>query len=148
MFGSDAALFEASIDAEIADAFDQFKQELATFISGKQRNGYVYGNDVITVYVRKDSTHIVKSVPFKCLDIATITIAHLYQNRGCGMRVINHIHSINPYRMTFIENILNDNLYDRLIGRGWADTESHTDRCVFKLTPLSTPNTPRTVLLP
>lgn len=132
----DQQLFEHSIVKEIDDAFVEFVQELDQFIAGRLPNGYVYGNDVISVYTRK-GTHFINGAMFKTLDIATIVIAEPYRNRGLGMRVINHMHKINPFRCTVVESIQNEHLYDRLKRYDWADVERSVPPSVFKLTPLS-----------
>lgn len=137
MSARDDELFERSIQRDFVDAFAAFKVELDQFLAGKAKNQYVYGNDVITVYARKDATHMIQGVPMRCFDIATITIPSLYQGRGFGMRVVDYIHSINPFRITYIESILNDEFYLRLCARSWKDTGSKTDRNLFKVTPLS-----------
>jgi hypothetical protein len=137
---SDEALFEQSIVKDIDDAFAEFTQDLDEFIAGRLPNRYVYGGDVISLYTRKGK-HMIQGVLFQCLDVGTIVIADPYQYRGLGMRVINHMHSINPFRCTYVESILNDPLYDRLKRYGWSDAGGGPDRNVFKLTPLSKINT-------
>lgn len=118
------------------DAFGYFTDEFDQFLLDRLPNRYLYGDDIITVYARK-ATHLILGVPIKTFDIGTITIADRYQNRGLGMRVINHIHKHNPFRSTYIESILNDALYDRLKGHGWKDAGVGVDRNVFKMTPLT-----------
>lgn len=127
---------EDDILVSLEEAFADFKAELATFLTSQQRNQYVYGHEIIAVYVRKNAIHMIQGVPLPCLDIASIVIAK-YQHRGFGKRVVDYMHQINPYRITYIENILNDRFYDRLVANSWKDTGCLSDRCLFKSTPLT-----------
>lgn len=135
---SDALLFEQSLIKNADEAFEDFKQDLNDFLTSRVPNRYVYGNNVITVYVRKGH-HLIGGVVIKCLDCAMLVIREPYRNRGLGMRVVNHIHSINPFCCTYVESIVNNQLYDRLKRNGWIDVSSaSSDRNVFKVTPLLT----------
>lgn len=129
-------LFEASLVRDIESAFASFGCELDKFLVGRLPNGYVYGDDVISVYTRK-ATHYINGAPIKCLDIGSIVVGEEYRNRGVGMRVINHMHKVNPFRCTYVESILNTELYDRLERNGWRYVEGSTPPCLFKMTPLS-----------
>jgi hypothetical protein len=133
---NDADLFENSIRKDIDEAFVDFKRELDVFLAGRLPNGYVYGNDVISVYTRK-GTHMINGALFKCLDVGTIVVAEQYRNRGVGMKVIDYMHKINPFRCTYVESIQNEQLYDRLKRYGWSDVDHSVPPCVFKLTPLT-----------
>lgn len=133
---NDETLFELSIRQDIDEAFDNFKQELDVFLAGRLPNGYVYGNDIISVYTRK-GRHLISGAVIQCLDIGTIVISELYQNRGLGMRVINYMHKINPYRCTFVESILNQGLLERLTRYGWHDVPHSVPPSKFLMTPLS-----------
>lgn len=133
---TDEELFEQSIVRDIDNAFVEFVQDMDEFLAGRLPNRYVYGGDVISLYTRKGK-HMIQGVLFQCLDVGTIVVAEQYQYRGVGMRVINHIHKINPFRCTYVESILNDPLYDRLKRYGWVDAGGGPDRNMFKLTPLT-----------
>lgn len=132
----DQQIFDDAIVRDIADAFVEFKQDLDQFLAGRLPNRYVYGGDVISLYTRKGK-HLIQGAPIQCLDIGSIVVADLYQNRGVGTKVINYVHKINPFRCTYVESILNDALYDRLKRDGWRDTSTGPDRNVFKMTPLT-----------
>lgn len=134
---SDELLFEADRSEVCNEAFASFVSELDTFMAGKYPNLWIFGDDIISVYTRKGH-HAISGAIVECLDIATITIGEQFRNRGLGMRVINHMHKVNPYRFTYVESILNDNLYDRLIRNGWRDVPGSNPKSVFKTTPLKT----------
>lgn len=122
--------------SEIDFALQEFKQQLDEFIAGPIPNQYVYGEDVISVYTRK-GTHAIDGAIFDCLDIARITIAERFQCQGIGFKVIDHMHRINPFRVTYIESVLTDRFYDRLIAEHWTDlTRGIGDRNVYKFKPL------------
>lgn len=129
-------------DLEIIDqAFETFKCELNAFLEGRLPNLYVYGEDVIAVYTRK-GYHMIQETPFHCLDIASITISQKYQGHGLGMRVIDHMHQINPFRVTYVESLLNDRLHARLLKEHWIEVTrgefAINPPCVYKFKPLKT----------
>lgn len=119
-------------------AFDDFKTNIVAFLEGQLRNSYVYGDDIITVYTRK-GVHNINGALLQCFDIGTITIASDYRSQGLGMRVINHMHAINPYRCTFVESLINDQLHQRLVRLGWKSVKDSVPPSVFKMTPLPPP---------
>lgn len=127
----DKFLFEASEQREIADALVAFKQELTDFLDGRLPNLYVHGNDVVSVYTRK-GVHCVNGELANCLDIASISVSENMRNRGVGTSVINHMHRVNPYPITFVESLLNAELYARLLADGWKDVEGSNPPSVYK----------------
>lgn len=133
---NDVELFEKSLATDCSQAFCSFKDELDQFLKGRYPNLYVYGDDIISVYTRK-GFHAIQGAPIECLDVATIVIAEQYRNRGLGMKVIDYMHSINPFRCTYVESILNTQLYDRLKRYGWRDVEHSMPPSLFKMKPLS-----------
>lgn len=118
----------------IEDAFSSFKQELQDFFNGEQHNVYVYGGELISVYTRKGRHYINGTLEENCLDIANISIAEEFQQRGLGLRVIDYMHRINPYEVTFIESILNEHLEYRLRRDGWQEVEHSVPLSVYKPT--------------
>jgi hypothetical protein len=88
------------------------------------------------VYTRK-AHHAISGALIQSFDIGTITVSEQFRGRGLGMRVINHMHQINPFRCTYVESILNEGLYDRLIDEGWRDVPGSKPKSVFKMTPLT-----------
>lgn len=117
------------------EAFNAFVKELDEFLEGPFPNTYVYGEDIISVYVRK-GTHCIGNTLFDCLDIATITVKEEFRGQGLGIRVIDHMHKINPYRITFVESLLNNGLKERLIKERWEEVPNAIPPCVYKFRPL------------
>lgn len=116
-------------------AYKAFVQSFDEFLIGKYPNIWIYGEDIISVYVRKGKRHI-NGGWFACLDIGTITISEQYQGNGIGTKVIDHIHRRHSLRATLVESILNDRLYDRLKREHWNDVKNSVPHSVFKLKPL------------
>lgn len=118
-------------DDLMMSAFDDFKNNLTTFLNQPLPNQYVYGDDIITVYTRK-GVHLIDNALTSCLDIGTIVIADRYRGQGLGMRVIDHMHRINPFGATFVESLQNTGLYQRLLYEHWRDVPRSTPPSVYK----------------
>lgn len=121
--------------SEVEYALQEFRQGLDEFLAGRFPNQYVYGEDIISVYVRKGH-HAISGVVLECLDIASITIADPFQCQGIGFKVIDHMHKVNPFRVTYIESILTDRFHERLLAENWIDQTSWCVRNVYKFKPL------------
>jgi len=116
-------------------AFESFVQSFDDFLAGSFPNLWIYGDDIISVYVRKGKRFI-NGGWFTCFDIGTITINEQYQGNGIGIKVIDYLHSNHPYRATLVESILNQRLYDRLKREHWNDVQNSVPPSLFKLKPL------------
>lgn len=110
--------------------FNNIMQEFEQFLTSSSPNGYVRCGQS-EVYVRKGFHHLSGQI-VQCLDIANINILPSLRNKGLGMRIIANMHNASPFDVTFVENILNDNLYDALVRRGWEDTSTQYDRRLMK----------------
>lgn len=110
---------------------EELKQDFQVFIVGTTRNKWLEGQDTIKVYVRKGH-RLINGAVVKTLDIATIEVNPDLQGRGIGMHVINWMHENNPFNVTFIESILNDNLYATLKREGWIDVPNSNPPSVYK----------------
>lgn len=115
-----------------AAAFEEFKDQLAAFAASSLRNSYIYGHEIISVYVRKSQRYVARDCLVDVFDIASINIAEEHQNAGLGTKVIDHIHCHHDRAATMVESILNDQLYDRLIRQGWTYMQNTYPRCVIK----------------
>lgn len=115
-----------------AAAFNEFKDQLAAFTASSLRNSYIYGHEIISVYVRKSQRYVKRGYVVDVFDIASINIAEEHQNNGLGTLVIDHIHHHHDREATMVESILNDQLYDRLINQGWTYMPNTHPRCVIK----------------
>jgi hypothetical protein len=89
------------------------------------------GQEYIKFYLRASTRRLEKDhIAIKVLDIATIELSKGLQNKGIGMQLINFLHSSNPYQGTYIENVLNSYLENKLIRDGW---KSHLyANCYYK----------------
>jgi len=116
---------------DIKSELDEFISGFDDFLSSKQRNAWIYGGHVISVYVRK-GYHYINGSLINTLDIGTIDVDEEYQNRGIGTYVINYLHKQNPFPCTFIESILNTQLHERLLRQGWQEVPNAIPPCVFK----------------
>lgn len=111
---------------------DSFFRELKEFLSRTSRNAWLHSeNDIIQVYVRKAFHRVGDDMP-KTLDIANIKVDELTQGKGIGTAVVDGIHAINPFPVTFIESILNTSFYDHLKKQGWLDVPNSNPPCVYK----------------
>lgn len=118
-------------DRLMKSAFEDFKVGLHEFFKQPLPNLYVYGDDIITVYMRK-GIHLIDKSLTNCLDIGTITIADRYRGQGLGMRVIDYMHSVNPYPATYVESLLNSGLHQRLLDERWLPVPRSTPPSVYK----------------
>lgn len=75
-------------------------------------------NEKIKVYVRKAHRLINKQM-LVSLDLATIEVAPSFQNQGLCSNFIKSAHAVNPFDITFIENVLDENLRRHLIKNDW-----------------------------
>lgn len=116
------------------EAFRNFCLELDEFIQGRCPNLHVYGDNIISVYTRK-ATHAINGRLFKCLDVGTIVIDDAFRGEGLGIKVIDYMHSINPFQVTYVESLLNIGLYDRLKQERWNDVVGTVPLSVYKLRP-------------
>lgn len=116
------------------EAFKEFVTQLDEFIEGPLPNGYVYGEDIISVYTRK-AVHVIGNVVYNCLDVSSITVAESYRGQGLGIRVIDHMHKINPFHVTFVESLLNDGLRERLLKERWDEVPNSIPPSVYKFKP-------------
>lgn len=116
---------------EMDKAFADFRHDLDEFLAESLPNRYVYGNDIISVYVRKGH-HYLDGALTKCLDIGTIVISDHYRGNGLGIRVIDYMHQINPFRATFVESLLNNRLHDRLLSEHWRSVPNANPPSVYK----------------
>lgn len=117
----------------VIDIITALEKELNQFLAGKQPNAWLNVDDgyIVQVYCRKGARHRVNGTLTTTFDIANINVEK--PGHGIGSAVINLIHRINPYPVTYIENVLNDRFYTYLIRHDWKDVE--INRFDFKRTP-------------
>lgn len=115
------------------ESLTSFFANFQKFMNSKTKNLWIESdNGVIRCYVRK-AFHRIDNELKNTLDIANIDVAKEYQNRGIGSAVINKLHELNPFTITYVESILNPDLYKRLISQGWIDTNTDPP-CLYKET--------------
>lgn len=121
------------------DPVDNIVADIARFLTEGVRNRYVsdeYG--MCQVYARKARRNVNGKMAFT-LDIANISVDGGLRGNGIGMRVINKMHEMNPYQITFIESLLNEQLHQRLINDGWLPVDGAYPPCVYKVAGISWP---------
>lgn len=121
--------YDRNLYQDAQQAFNIFVQELDQFITSNARNQHVYGEHIISVYVRK-AIHMVNGKLYNTFDIGSISIDPEYQNLGMGSKVIEYIHNRHSYDATFVESILNERLYTRLKNKAWIDVEQSHPKSV------------------
>ena len=112
------------IDNDIA----RFKKEFLAFMASSKSNTWI-NNKSMEVYVRK-AHHSFNDTLIRTLDIANINIKN--PGQGTGMHIINWMHSVNPFPITFIESIQNKKFYEHLIREGWIEKPNSIPPCVYK----------------
>lgn len=110
-----------NIQAELESFIHNFQR----FLRWKDRNLWVRSeHEIIQAYCRK-AHHSINGKMTETLDIANISVEAEYQNQGLGMGAIDAMDQLNPFKVTYVENVLNDQLACRLRLRGW--TEIHRE---------------------
>ena len=112
----------------LEDDISKFKKEFLDFIASRERNSWIT-NESMSVFVRKGH-HSINNELTKTLDIANINI--IDPGKGTGMHIINWMHSVNPFSITFIESILNKKFYKHLIEDGWIEKPNSIPPSVYK----------------
>lgn len=116
------------------DPVANFAVDLTRFLTEGVRNRYVADEfEVCSVYTRKARHNINGRMAFT-LDIANISVDGGLRGNGIGMDVINKIHVMNPYQVTYIESLLNEGLHQRLLNEGWLPVEGTYPPCLYKQT--------------
>ena len=117
---------------ELSNPLPSFFENFKQFLQKKVRNEFVYSSDQsIHVYARK-GIHLINGKQEQTLDIARIEVDDALQGRGIGTAMINGIHDLNPFKITYVENLLNEQLYARLKKQGWLDVNNSLPPCVYK----------------
>lgn len=114
-------------------SIESFFANFEKFLASKVRNQYIGSDDeVISVYARKGHHYVGDSVQLT-LDIARIEIDPKSQGKGIGTAIVNGVHGLNPFPVTFIESILNTQFYNRLKKQDWLDVENSNPPSVYKV---------------
>lgn len=92
-------------------------------------------HDGIKVYVRHSYRNLEGQLLIPCLDIASISVSTRLRRKGRCRRFIEMAHEIHPWKATFIENVLNENLRDAFERWQWTryTVEGIFDSSFFKL---------------
>lgn len=101
-----------------------------SFLNSQQRNTWIRVGGV-SIYVRKGH-HLIDGEIRDTFDIGNINIEPM--GTGIGTVVIDMIHDLNPYSITFIENILNPRFYEHLKHAGWLDVKGSSPPSLYKPT--------------
>jgi hypothetical protein len=93
-------------------------EQLIDFFKSNQRNKWLEDKDM-KVYVRKSKRLLPKEKNLiETLDIATIEA--IKPGKGHGTKFIKAAHEINPFQMTFIENVLTPRFVRWFEKDGWT----------------------------
>lgn len=107
---------------------DRLLVKLSQFLTQRMPNAWLYQGPV-EIYVRR-GYHIINNTVEQSLDIANINVKT--PGDGIGMRVIEKFHESHPFSITYIENVVNTKLYERLKRDGWIDVPNSFPPCVYK----------------
>lgn len=75
------------------------------------------------MYVRK-GTRAIDGEIVRTFEVATLAVAAPFQNQGIGTGVLRLAHEINPYPVTYVENVFNPVLIRWLTANGWTEVRS------------------------
>ena len=103
---------------------------LQKFLKGNLRNIWI-NTAKLNVYVRK-GYHYINGELLKTLDIANISVNESYKRKGLGMKFIKDAYKINPFKVTYIENVLNSNFSKKLCEDDWLIVKDANPICYFK----------------
>ncbi len=108
---------------------EELQQQFRLFIADRRRNLFLEAGPVRT-YIRKGYHCVVKEgrppEAFRTLDIASIDIDKPHRGHGLGSSILIAFHAINPFPMTYVENVLNPDFCRHLHLNGWQRiTGSH-----------------------
>lgn len=142
---------EQPISFEMQRVIQAFKQPFERFLDegNHVRNKWIEVDvdhkTIVNVYLRKQSFRTISQEEFvTSLDIPNITVNE--PGKGYGMAVIDYVHHHNPYDITWIENVHNEQFYRHLIRTYWLP--HYRDRaCVYRLTKVGTAKFPNIGLI-
>jgi len=103
-------------------------EQLKEFLAGPLHNVWL-GDSHLQVYVRKGRRYLEGDKLIHMLDIANISATE--PGKGIGTAFIREAHVINPFSITYIESILNDQFLDHLLREGWILAERCNPPCVY-----------------
>lgn len=110
---------------------EECRAKITEFLQGRERNTYLYIDGIASVYVRKGH-HLIEKNMLSTFDIGSINVYE--PGQGTGTIIIELIHEMNPYDVTFIESLLNTRLHSRLLLSGWKNVAGSNPPCVYKRT--------------
>ncbi len=121
------------INLDKSKPFQKFIELFKVFLESKLNRQWVVSGTTIQVYLRKGH-HAFGGKLISTLDIANIEIGERSRRKGLGTAVIAKLHELNPYEVTYVENILNGPLYESLMKRDWINVSKAVIPCVYKPT--------------
>lgn len=104
--------------------------KLRLFLTSNLRNQWIHTRR-INIYVRKGN-HLVNKKITGTLDISNISVNEKYKGRNLAMQFIDDAHKINPFEYTYIENVLNPKLEDKLKDDEWKELSGIFPLCYVK----------------
>jgi hypothetical protein len=96
-------------------AEDKCLRLLIKFLDSNERNSWLCSKG-LQVYVRK-SKRLFRGRLVPVLDIASICATP--PGKGVGTRFMEEANRINPYKITFVESVLNELFQGWLLRNGW-----------------------------
>lgn len=109
-------------------------EQLAEFIKDskiKLMNNQWLQDDVMKVYVRKGRHMVYPGKLSVTLDIASVEVDEDKQGQGYWTEFLDKAHEMNPWEVTYVENILNPILSTSLIRHGWMIVPGTTPESFF-----------------
>lgn len=110
---------------------EEFKTNFHEFMSSTARNQWIAGGSTLSAYVRK-GVHMIGDTRQFTLDIANIEVTEEARGRGIGGNIINWMHDQNPFNTSYVESILNLELYRHLLQNGWSHVPRSAPPSVYK----------------
>jgi hypothetical protein len=107
----------------------ELKNEVAAFINSRNKNQWLDGNHV-QLYLRK-SHRCYQGDMVQCLDLASISVDEKHRNKGLSKKSIKMLLKLNPFKILFIENVLNPHLYESITKSYQTEYSETHPACIF-----------------
>ena len=107
--------------------------ELCQFLLSDAKKSWI-SDEFMKVYVRKSGVYLKEPFGefklYSSLDIATIEVDLEFQRLGKCSEFLQIAHKLNPFQVTYIENVYDQFLIEHLIKQGYVNAFLHN--CFYK----------------
>lgn len=89
-----------------------------------------FSDEKCKIYLRK-ARRIVEGKRVDALDVGTVEVFPEYRRKGVFSQLLDSLHRMNPWDVTFVENVLNKDLEQYLTRTGWVRDPAYRDDVSF-----------------